>query len=135
MVNPRTKGQSGEREFARWLKIKLKLEHEPQRCLEQVRFGGTGRIQQGMDLVGCQPFCIEVKRQEKLNLRAWWVQCVTATTEQYPHPVVAFRQNRGKWSILISARNIGLNNGFIRLEENEAVKWLNRVLELEAEDA
>jgi len=134
VVNPRTKGQTGEREFARWMKLKLHLEHEPQRCLEQVRFKGGGRIQQGMDLVGCPPFCVEVKRQEKLSLRSWWCQAVAATTPEYPHPVVAFRQNRGKWAILISARNIGLQNGFIRLEEIEAVKWMQRVLELEALD-
>ena len=131
-INSRTKGQTGEREMARWLKLNLKLEHEPQRCLEQVRFGGAGRIQQGFDLVGCQPFAVEVKRQEKLSLRSWWMQIVNSATEDYPHPVVAFRQNRGKWRFLISARNIGLERGFLCLEEREAKEWMIRVLEHEA---
>jgi len=131
MVNPRTKGQTGEREFAAWLKRNLKLEVEPQRNLEQVRFGAHIKST-GFDLVNCQPFCVEVKRVEKLSLRSWWIQCVNATTPEYPVPVVAFRQNRKKWEFLISASHIGLENGFVRLEENEGIKWFNHIVDSDA---
>jgi len=128
MVNPRTKGANAERQAAVWLQQQFKLEHIPQRNLEQVRFGGHQKST-GFDLIGFPPFCFEIKRQEKLSLRSWWCQCVAAATEEHPVPVVMFRQNRGKWFFLISAREIGLSNGFIQLEDKEFVKWINNKLE------
>ena len=127
-INGRNKGANGEREAAKWLKLKFKLEHEPERNLEQVRFGGSGKTQAGFDLQGFQPFCFEIKRCEKLDLRSWWVQCVHAVTADYPVPVVMFRQNRGKWRFLISAKYIGLKNAFICLEEREFILWANNLL-------
>ena len=127
-INGRNKGANAEREAAKWLKINFKLEHEPERNLEQVRFGGKGKTQKGFDLQGFQPFCFEIKRCEKLDLRAWWVQCVHAVTDEYPVPVVMFRQNRGKWRFLITAREIGLKNGFICLEEMEFKRWVDKLL-------
>jgi len=129
MINPRTKGANAEREFATWLKIKFKLEHLPQRNLEQVRFGAHVHST-GFDLQGFPPFAFEVKRQETLNRRSWWLQIVNSTTEEYPIPVVAFRQNRKKWRFLISAQLIGLNNGFMELEEREFIRWVEHTLEL-----
>jgi len=127
-INGRNKGANAEREAARWLKIQFKLEHEPERNLEQYRFGGKGKTQAGFDLQGFQPFCFEIKRVEVLALRSWWVQCVHAVTDEYPVPVVMFRQNRGKWRFLISAQNIGLKAGFIQLEDREFKRWVEALL-------
>ena len=127
-LNGRNKGANAEREAAKWLKIKFKLEHEPERNLEQVRFRGKGKTQAGFDLQGFQPFCFEIKRVEILSLRSWWVQCVNATTDEYPVPVVMFRQNRVKWKFLISAQLLGLRAGFIQLEDREFIKWVEHYL-------
>lgn len=125
MVNPRNKGSDGEREAAAWLQKNLNLEHTPQRNLEQVRFKGNGRVQLGMDLIGIEPFCIEIKRQEILTLRSWWIQCVVAS-KNIPGavPVVMYRQNRKKWKFLISAKNLGLKNGFVQLGTVTGLAWL-----------
>ena len=126
-LNGRNKGANAEREAAKWLKLKFKLETEPQRNLEQYRYGAHVNST-GFDLTGFPPFCLEVKRVEKLSLRSWWVQAVAAMTPEHSVPVVMFRQNRGKWRFLISAQHIGLENGFIQLEENEFIKWANLML-------
>lgn len=126
-INGRNKGANAEREAAVWLKKEFKLEHLPQRNLEQYRYGAHVKST-GFDLTGFPPFCFEIKRVEALSLRTWWSQAVHATTEDHPHPVVMFRQNRGKWKFLISARNIGCRNGFILLEDREFKMWANSVL-------
>ena len=118
MVHALNKGKEGERQAAKWLKLKFKLETEPMRNLDQTRSGG-------FDLVGFPPFAFEIKRCETLSLRSWWIQVVNSATTEYSIPVVMFRQNRGKWSFLISAQYVGLTNGYIRLEEVEFIKWAN----------
>lgn len=114
-INSRSKGANGEREAATWLAKKFKLEKVPQRNLEQVRSGG-------FDLIGFEPFALEIKRCQVLSLRAWWVQVVNACPPG-AHPVVMYRQNHQSWRFLISAKNIGLRNGFIQLEEREFTLW------------
>jgi len=132
-INIRAKGQNGERELAKWLQMNFNLEHCPQRCLEQVRFGQNTSIlnQQGYDLIGFEPFAVEVKRQESLVKRTWWRQCKIAadrcSTEKIP--VVAYRQNRKKWKFLIGAKWIGLEVGFIQLEAKEFIAWAQAHLE------
>jgi len=134
MVNPRTKGANAEREAAAWLQQKLNLEHTPQRNLEQVRFKGTGRIQQGQDLVGIAPFCIEIKRQEKLSLKAWWLQCVFAA-KRMPGtiPVVMYRQNNKQWQFLISAKYCGIQSGYVHLETKMGINWMLQILKQASE--
>jgi len=124
-INSRNKGARAELQAAKWLKLKFKLENEPQRNLEQVRSGGH-------DLNGFPPFCIEVKHCETLALRSWWIQAVASVTRDYSVPVVMAKQNRKPWIFLISAREIGLERGFIQLQENEFIKWIN--LHLGAQD-
>lgn len=56
-----------------------------------------GRTQAGRgDIAGIPGVHLEVKRREKLAVRAWLDQ---AAAEAHPHdlPVVAFRQNAGEW--------------------------------------
>jgi len=126
-INGRNKGANGEREAALWLKRSFKLEHLPQRNLEQYRYKAHAKST-GFDLTGFPPFCFEVKRTEGLALRSWWVQAVNSTTPEYPHPVVMYRQNRQPWRFLISARNIGIKNGYVQLEEREFKMWVEAVL-------
>jgi hypothetical protein len=39
-----------------------------------------------------------------------------------------YRQNRKKWKFLISAKFIGLDKGYVRLEELEFKKWARMIL-------
>ncbi len=124
MVNVRSKGASAEREAAIWIQKYFSLEFKPERNLEQVRKGGH-------DLLGFPPFAFEIKRQEILYKRDWWLQAVTSITKTYPIPVVMYRQSKRKWKFLISAKHIGLKNGFIELEEREFVMWATNLLHTE----
>jgi len=119
-INIRSKGAGGEREFCSWLHIKLKLDIVPERNLDQVRNGGA-------DILDVPPFIFEVKRQESLNHRAWWLQVVTASKDTGKIPIVAFRQNRKPWRFLIPAKCIGVPSGFVHLEEREFLMWIKEV--------
>ena len=116
-INSRSKGRNGEYEAAKWLTKVLGLDYTPERNLEQTRDGGY-------DLYA-PPFMVEVKRCERLELVKWWRQVSTAAS-LYIHviPIVLYRPNRQKWRMLISATNIGLDKGFVTLENGEAKKWL-----------
>lgn len=126
MVNARSKGASGEREFCKWLTDNLSiLEITPERNLEQVRSGGA-------DIVNIYPFIFEVKRVQLLDLSSWWIQVKHAWQECREYqgsidtnliPVVAFRQNHQSWEFLISAQLIGCNLGFLRLNERTFREW------------
>lgn len=116
-INIRSKGQSGEREFCKWLQKTLKLEELPSRNLDQVRCGGA-------DVLGVIPFVFEIKRCETLSLKSWWKQVVTAAFYPEDIPVVAYRQNRKKWKFLISSVYVGVPGSFIQLEEEVFKKWL-----------
>jgi len=124
-INSRTKGATAELEAARWLQSTFRLEHTPQRNLEQVRSGGH-------DLLGFPPFYVEVKRQEILNLRGWWQQALNAarnSEDDDAEPVVMYRQNRGPWLFLISARHLnmsqdaGLKLGYLHIKQNVFIPW------------
>lgn len=117
-INVRAKGAGGEREFCGWLERTLKLDHKLTRDLEQVRSGGA-------DITCLSPFLFEVKRCEALAQRAWWLQVMKAA-RAIPGsiPVVCFRQNRQPWRFLLSASYIGLQNGYIQLEEQEFTNWI-----------
>jgi len=120
-INGRAKGAAGEREFAKWLQDNLKLDFLPTRNLEQTREGGA-------DILGVDPFVFEVKRCETLALRDWWIQVNKACHYLDDEPIVAYRKNHQPWRFLISARNIGLEKGFVQLEEFEAKTWLLKQL-------
>ena len=119
-INGRAKGAGGEREAAQWLQKEFKLEITPQRNLEQVRSGGA-------DLIGFAPFQIEVKRAEGEAKRKWWLQ-VTQACDINEVPVVMYRRNRQPWRFLISARNIGVETGFMQLEAREFILWAKGLL-------
>ena len=130
-INSRNKGANGEREAAVWLQKNFNLEHLPQRNLEQVRFKGAGRVQEGHDLIGFEPFAMEIKRCETLTLRTWWLQAKRSSRRSSGDmvPVVMFRQNRKRWEFLIGANWIGLEVGYIRLQEQEFVAWASKILD------
>jgi len=121
MVHALNKGKAGEREFCAWLKENLDI--DTSRNLDQAREGGAD--------VTTDDFLFEVKRRETLDLQSWWNQVVKAqkqTRNNHLIPIVAYRQNRQKWQFLISAQFIGLQKGFIHLEERVFKQWALEII-------
>ena len=93
----REKGKRGEREVARII----------QDVVNEVFGENAPRIQRntlrsdkgGFDLVGLEDFAIEVKRHEKLNVKAWWKQTLRQAGKD-KIPVLFYRQNNTPWSIM-----------------------------------
>jgi len=97
------KGKNGEREVVNLLqpyvdKIYKGLGLESPDLLRNQMQSAVG----GYDIVGLPWLALEVKRQEQLQLNAWWKQ-VTAACAAHQVPVVIFRQNRQKWQVLMPA--------------------------------
>jgi hypothetical protein len=98
VVHSRNKGKAGELEAYKLLNLWAKpicdhLGVEPlniHRNLNQSKEGGY-------DLVGADWLAIEVKRQETVNLPAWWRQTIKQCGPQQT-PLLMWRLNRGQWS-------------------------------------
>ena len=104
-ANPRTKGQNGEREVALLLNgILVLVLRELKRPAEDIGKAATSvqRNQNqsavgGGDLINTFGLCIEIKRQETLNVEAWWRQCQTQAKRNVEWPVLLYRQNNKAW--------------------------------------
>jgi len=90
MVNSRTKGHNGEREFIHYLEENGITGLT--RNLDQTRDGGS-------DILGLPKLCIEVKRCETLNIEKWWQQTLNEIRGKQI-PVLAYRQSRKPWTIV-----------------------------------
>ena len=101
----RGKGQRGEREFCDMLSAAFPQCLRVRRNIDQAFDGGEDITPQMVP-----GFSIEVKRQETLSIPAWWRQAVTQAIDRSIYdndeciPVLAFRQNRKKWRILVPLR-------------------------------
>lgn len=104
-ANPRTKGQSGEREVAKimndivdevraekGLPLLDVIDKPFQRNQNQSAVGGD-------DLTNPYRLSIEVKRQEALSINSWWKQCVTSSERFDNIAILIFKQNRKKWRV------------------------------------
>lgn len=89
----RNKGSSGERELLKLLSEELGLESGLNRNLSQTRGGGS-------DCIELKGWAIEVKRQEKLNIVAWWKQTVEQATNG-DKPILFYRANRMPWKAVL----------------------------------
>ncbi|WLY87245.1 hypothetical protein [Vibrio phage vB_VibM_83AMN] len=119
-INVRTKGQTGEREIAKFfndiyaevyeeLGMTLPEKDIAQRRQNQSAVGGS-------DLDNTCGYSVEVKRQEKLAINTWWDQCVVSAKEDKNLPVLMYRQNNKKWRVVLYMYNM-------RLFESEAVTY------------
>lgn len=91
----RIKGARAERELVRLL---IARGFSVRRRLGQSRDGGC-------DLEGFQAgphaFNVEVKRQEHLNIPAWWRQAV-ASAKRGEIPLLAWRRSREPWMVALT---------------------------------
>ena len=56
---------------------------------------------EGHDLVGLEPFAVEVKRCETLAIPKWWRQTVKSAVACGQRPALAYRQNGKPWAVLV----------------------------------
>lgn len=124
----RGKGGSGEREVKIILRSILQpvyLHHgielpEIERNLEQSRGGGY-------DLKGLEWLAIEVKRQERSNLNAWWQQTLKQTGS-HQIPFLIHRANHQPWRVRTYVP-VAINSGTmvwftVDMERPEWTLWL-----------
>ncbi len=93
-MNSRDKGARGEREFAAFLREQGFAARRGQ------QYSGL----EGEDVIGLPGHHVEVKRVEKLNLRAAMAQSIRDAKEGEV-PIVAHRRNWGEWLITLRARD------------------------------
>ena len=98
----RNKGQTGEREIIRLLSPIIKEVYEKystgqipmlERNQNQSNLGGY-------DIVGIDWLALEIKRQETLQLNAWWQQTLKQA-KPYQTPVLIYRQNNKPWAVML----------------------------------
>lgn len=119
----RDKGQRGERELLRWMEKRFSL-GRLKRNHQQSDIGGA-------DCIDIPGYAIEVKRQETLEIPAWWEQTKQQALAAEAFPILAYRQNRRKWLFCLPASLINKESwGYITLKEDEFIKWFRKRLAL-----
>jgi hypothetical protein len=106
-LNPRTKGASGEREVATMLnqiivQVMTGMAYPPEQIAAAEKSIQRNQNQSavgGCDLTNVMGMAVEVKRQENLQIPAWWRQTVAAAERNNELPVLMYRQNRKPWHV------------------------------------
>lgn len=120
-INAHNKGKAGEYEFIQ--RFQPFFPNTLERNIEQVRKGGS-------DIIGSEPFVVEIKRCEKIELNKWWKQVTKAVTNEWDIPTIAYRQNRQNWKFLLPSRLIGIeHDGYIECDEDVWLRFVMRNLE------
>lgn len=104
-INVRTKGQTGEREIAKFFNdiyrevyAELKMPFpEKDICQRNQNQSAVG----GCDLTATCFYAVEIKRQEALSINTWWKQCLVSAVEANKFPVLIYRQNKQKWKVVL----------------------------------
>ena len=138
-INIRAKGANGEREVCDLLNKLLQpildkhgIAHPEkpvfQRNQNQSAVGGS-------DITNPFELCIEVKRQEQLNINTWWQQCLTASNEFGGVPILIYRQNgKRKWNVvmygMIAVAGPDLLATYrVTLEQSDFENWFARYVD------
>jgi hypothetical protein len=106
MINVRQKGAEGERQVATALNAVvnavLQRHGRPLPAAPVVQRNQNQSAVGGKDLVGTYGLALEIKRQENLSVNTWWAQCVKSAADLSEQPVLVFRQNNGKWRVMLN---------------------------------
>ena len=119
--NALNKGKRGEKEALAWLLKKLPIE-----SLHPENITRLKNIGDDIELIH---FSIEVKRREILDIDDWWYQCIVNADKKEKEPILMFRQNRKNWRFIISARNLGLQRGWIEISESAFIEFATNSIE------
>jgi Holliday junction resolvase len=120
----RNKGHDAEREIVKLLTPMVEMvlgESNLRRNLQQSRQGGH-------DICGLDYLAIEVKRCETLEVEKWWRQTLRqAEMAGGLLPILMYRQNRGKWNVLMFGR-IGNMITRVQIDMESFGAWLTEDL-------
>lgn len=108
-INSRAKGKAGERELIGELKELLppEMTSELTRNLDQTRDGGH-------DILGLGDWALEVKRYAEVkpaDLERFWEQATTQARNDNKRPVLAYRQDRRPWRVVLRISDVGGSGG------------------------
>lgn len=109
----RTKGASGEREFCKTLGTLIGIDCL-ERNLEQTRSGGhdlnvnvqsrTLSHREQTIINQLNLLAIEIKRHAKATpatIQQWWTQTTRQAGQIHRNPLLAFREDRGRWQVIV----------------------------------
>lgn len=113
MINIRQKGAEGERQVAKVLNAIIQKVLTEQQWPAEVIAGAENCVQRnqnqsavgGCDLSNVFGLAVEVKRQEQLSIGTWWKQTVASAIRNREVPVLIYRQNQQKWSVVMYLHN------------------------------
>lgn len=108
----RAKGADGEREIAKLLnpivhKVKRTFNFSEEDILNphyQIQRNPNQCANGGADLQNTYGICIEIKRQQALNINTWWKQCEKSAIDLDEIPVLMYRQNNKKWRVVMMGK-------------------------------
>lgn len=127
----RSKGQRGEREAIAILQpvideMFLAAGTAPPPLKRNLMQSMSG----GYDVVGLEWLALEIKRQEKSNIKAWWKQTIEqAQSEQTP--VLMYRQNRAKWRVMMPVEIIDGVTTPVDITIDAFIEYLRKRVSLE----
>lgn len=106
-INIRQKGANGEREVATMLnsiitQVMTDMNYPEPDILAAAKCVQRNQNQSavgGCDLSNVFGMAVEIKRQENLQVPAWWRQTVAAAERNNELPVLMYRQNRKAWHV------------------------------------
>jgi len=122
----RQKGHDGERDVVKLLSPIVEMvlgEGKLRRNLMQSREGGH-------DICGLDHLAIEVKRCETLEVEKWWRQTLRQAEDAGGAiPVLMFRQNRGKWRVMMFG-HVGVMVCRVEIDMTTFALWLGEDLKM-----
>jgi hypothetical protein len=103
-INVREKGKQGERDVVKMLNEQIQsiaaeygIDPDPYLFERNQNQSASG----GQDLTVVFGLCIEVKRQETLNISSWWLQAKRSADRTKSVPILLYRQNNKPWSCMM----------------------------------
>lgn len=129
-MQSKNKGKNAEREVINLLQPIVEMQYQKYSTLEipllerNLNQSNKG----GYDIIGLDFLAIEIKRQETLNLTAWWSQCVKqAKSNQIP--ILLYRQNNKPWCAVMEV-DIGYGVlSTVQIPLADFLKWFTLKLE------
>lgn len=101
-MKARRKGQNGEREV---ISLLQPIVDERYKTLSSLSAPDLERNQNqsnngGYDIIGLEWIALEIKRQEKENISAWWAQ-TKKQAKPNQQPVLIYRANNQPWRVML----------------------------------
>ena len=130
----RNKGARGEREFIKILQAVVSDVCEED--APQLKRNLFQPMEGGMDVAGLHGIALEVKFQERLNVKQWWEQTVSQKTRDDQVAVLAYRQSRRPWRIMIEGaimRPICIHCP-VEVTLEDFLKWFRYFVERQCEE-